>query len=103
MVASKLGEVKRGQSRGVGVRLIVVPDQLRQDLYRVWLDDKLVMLGSKETGDLTGIRQLIVLFLLKADGERIDWPVTHLAHKRHYRARVYPSAQERPQGYVADH
>ncbi len=73
VAARELRDQVGGDERGVGDRLVHLPEQLGQKRRDVGPDEDLVVLGAEALRHLSGVRQLvvIVLGLAAAEADRI--------------------------------
>src|SRR5712691_5426804 len=84
ILAGELGDVVSGDGRGVGKRLIVMPDQLRKDGFGIRSDDKFVVVCAVALGHHTSIRQLVILIFHKTDGKGFHWLIHQAGHQGYY-------------------
>src|SRR5207302_8638591 len=81
----------------------IVAHQCRQDIESVRLDNKLVMLGAKALGYLTGVGELVEVTLAKANRKCLDWRAAEFSHLGHDRTGVQATTEEGAERYVGDH
>ena len=76
---------------------------LGQQIDRMGLDDRFVVLGAILLGDHAGIGELVEARLLKADGERFDRQPALARHGSHHRPGIDSPAEKGAQRHVGDH
>jgi hypothetical protein len=59
----------RGDERGVGDRLVHLPEQLGQKRRNVRPDENLVVVGAEALRHLSGVRKLVVVVFRRAAAE----------------------------------
>ena len=102
MLSGHLREVPRRDRSGIGKWLPKMPDQFRQHLKSIGLDDKLMMFRTVKLGYPPGIGSLVKIIFGEANGKSFYGRGNVPRHHGHDSARIDASTQKTAQRNIAE-
>ena len=102
LLACQFADQKGRNGAAIGERLVVMPDQIGQQVHRLGLDAKRLVIGSQVLRDLLGVGRFVeTVMLFKADAEGLNRGIAVAAHQSHDQAAIQSAAEESAQGHIA--
>jgi hypothetical protein len=104
MLPRELRDEESGNLGGIRERLVVQGGQARDYRHRLLgADVELRVLAAQMRRHRVGVLGLVVVLLVKPDGEGLDWPTGLRPHQGHHRGGVHPTGKKRTQGHIGEH